>query len=76
MPQLCCICKNSTEGITSFVVTSKRLETWGNVFQGLSVGQRICEKHFSLADIVREKIVKDSTGNIFIRVTSYNFFLN
>ncbi|KAL5239381.1 hypothetical protein ACI65C_006791 [Semiaphis heraclei] len=34
---------------------------------GLSVGQRICEKHFSSADIVREKIVKDSTGNILIK---------
>lgn len=49
-------------------MTSKRLETWKNVFQGLSVGQRICEKHFSSADIVREKIVKDSTGNILIKV--------
>lgn len=71
MPQLCCICKKNTEGITSFVVTCKRLETWGNVFQGLGVGQRICEKHFSSADIVREKIVRDSTGNILIRVRSY-----
>ncbi|KAL4127413.1 hypothetical protein QTP88_011584 [Uroleucon formosanum] len=67
MPQLCFICKKNTENITNFVVTSKRLETWGNVFQGLSVGQRICEKHFSSADIVREKIVKDSRGNILIR---------
>lgn len=71
MPQLCCICKKNTEGITSFVVTCKRLETWGNVFQGLGVGQRICEKHFSSADIVREKIVRDSTGNILTRVRSY-----
>ncbi|KAF0750450.1 Uncharacterized protein FWK35_00013684 [Aphis craccivora] len=54
--------------ITSFVVTSKSLETWGNVFQGLSVGQRICEKHFSSTDIVREKIAKDSTGNILIKI--------
>lgn len=75
MPQLCCICKKNTEGITSFVVTSKRLETWGNVFQELSVGQKICEKHFSSEDIVREKIVEDYTGNILIRVISYIIIL-
>lgn len=68
MPKVCYICKKKQEGVASFVVTFQRLAHWSRFIDGLNVGDRICEHHFSENDVKKVKVVKDGLGNIIAEV--------
>lgn len=68
MPKVCFVCKKNNEGIASFEVTKQRLACWSKCIDGLNVGHRICENHFSPNYIIKKKLVKDGLGNIIAEV--------
>ena len=55
----CFLCKTISDRenrkITSFAVTEKNVAAWVTKVPGLSVGERLCEKHFEASNVVKGK---------------------